>query len=259
MRPLSLLAAVWAALILAGCTCSSDSSEHDAAQRWVPSAGRPSPVDTPALTPDQLVAAAYWFNPRIGERGIGGTWKFEELYEKSPERARAIAAQRTAWARLEQWLDMVADLVDALPGYWVNQKTNPSSTTYTVEIVKYIGDRAPSPEHERGRGLLVEVSILVPYYFIHERDYEYTDGRFSYGPIRYRVTAAMKPALAALERAMAAHYGYRRLNPEVARTPVPGIYINGYYEARSPTLRDALFAPHNDSMLADEIDPRLAP
>ena len=91
---------------------------------------------------------------------------------------------------------------------------------------------------------VLHLSYLAPYYFYYELHSRRIDGLIQRDPLLYEVTSVFERLLASFEREIAARYGYWRLDPEIAATPVPGIYINGYHDLdEPPTLLDALFTP----------------
>jgi hypothetical protein len=233
-RLLAILA--WSALV--SCTCTEATDQSRTAGYWRPLIGRRITEHDRPLSRDTLVRIAYLFNPRLGPE----VYEFSESELKSkfvdtPQIKALWAAQRASWAHWDEWYAMVDTLRAAMPpGYEVSSVTNPGSSAFSLDIA---APRLPGLPMERI--LAIEVSILVPYYFYYVQHANIVDGLIEREPIRYQVTAELAPLLALAEREIARRYSYWRLDPEVALTPLPGMFVSGHNSDDPPTLLDALF------------------
>ncbi len=219
---------------------------------WIPLRGLPLPGHgkTPAvndspirqLTAAEMVAIAYKFHPVFDPDEVL-IEDFDRVFWNSPEHLALARVQREGYARLAEWQTLCAAVRRSLPPvYTVADRTYPRyDPTYVIVI-----DAPIEPGSIEERFLVVHVSYLVPYYFYYELHSRRIDGLIDRDPLLHEVTPVFTDALAAIEREIAARYGYWRMSPEVAGIYVPGVQINGYHdwEEHPPTLQDALFTPH---------------
>ncbi|MEM9489694.1 MAG: hypothetical protein AAGC55_11145 [Myxococcota bacterium] len=170
----------------------------------------------------------------LGEHTRG---EFHQQLLQSPELAAFKDTQIRAWRRIERWESVVRAVTAAAPpGFKVRDGTFPPDLAYGLHLTA-----PPAPDGPTERHLLVHVSYAVPYYFYYEQHARRIDGLIEREPIRYRVSPVFEPVLPVVERAIVAHYGYARMNPELASTQLPDRYVAGASEGRVATLFDALF------------------
>ena len=222
---------------------------------WVPISGEPLPGygNRPhgdrsgyrQLTLDELKSVAQAFHPRItlAEMDEMPMPEFEKRFYTSKENIALNEAQRTSYAKLDNWQALCASVRRSLPpAYEVADRTYPRYyPTYMIVI-----DAPVEPGSIDDRFLVVHMSYLVPYYFYYELHSRRIDGKIRRDPLRYEVTPVFADALASIEREIAERYGYWRMSAETALVKMPEIYVNGHYDfldGDPPTLQDALFTP----------------
>ena len=166
------------------------------------------------------------------------------------------AAQRAGYAQIDTWQELVEDVHDTLGGrhggFFVMDDTHPErDPSYGIFIDVVDRSRTSNDmdandidSNDIDSSLVVQVSYLVPYHTCYQRQRRVlADGTVEHHPSRDKVTPALETALRIVERELAERYGYWRLDPELAATPVPGIYIDGHVGSDPPTLAEALFGP----------------
>lgn len=245
---------------------SSQKSGQEGPGYAIPLAGRPLPGYSPArgsdktaaktaaraklrrLSRDELLEVAQAFYPRLDPAAYPPC-ELEDRLERSPKYLRLQAVMRTARsARGAQWADVAQAVHEALGrgrrGFFVWDDTHPYRDPRYGVFVAIIG---PNPEGKPRKSLFLFASQLVPYYYYYEE--HKTDTNFSTHSVvektlpLYQISPEFEPVVALLESLMARHYGYFRLDAELAEMPVPGIFVPEHLGDGPPTLRDALFGP----------------
>jgi hypothetical protein len=166
--------------------------------------------------------------------------------EETPETARRDALRRQVWReRGKQWLAMVEDLKQDLPGFSIRDVTAPSD--YCLRCAAY-------PPAEQKKPPLVQVvvgclSMIAPVYTVYALHYEYRPRKRPPMSNHQLFLDELPPELRGPADAIARRMetlGVSRLPPDVAATPVP-LCVN---VTRPPhaTLFDALFSDQPDSV-----------
>ena len=252
LRHLAVLAAL-TVFSLYGCR---DKAKHEPMSKtvpaWIPLAGNPLPghgesrhVRDPSvrkLTPDELVTIAARYHPRMGDPETYSIEEWDKAFWNSPEQVALSKVQYEGYARLPAWKSLCDAVTRSIPSvFTVAERTYPRYYPTYMMVVDAPVEQGSITE----RFLVVHLSYLVPYYFYYELHSRRVDGLIQRDPLRYEVTAVFEEVLAAIEREIAARYGYWRMPPDIARIAVPGIEVNGYHgwETGPPSLQDALFTP----------------
>jgi hypothetical protein len=191
------------------------------------------------LSVEELIARASHYWP--------ADFEWHERGEIPPETHRLWALYKEEWPRRgAQWLALVEDLQQKLPGYSIYNSTVPVDPSFRFTI---------RPPKERLKPRLDQMvvgclSLIAPVYSVYGLQHEYRR--------RKRVMSAndrlfldelpqelREPADVAARR-IEAHFGVERLTPEVAATPVP-LYVDITFPPHA-TLFHALISEQADSV-----------
>ena len=216
---------------LAGCDCNPSDIKLGASV-W------PSASDEPPSV-GELLDVAYKYYPRWNP-GKEPLNNYLVAYHHTPE----VVALRTQVARVlgndDKWQALIDDVRKAFPEYQVSDESAPTMDKPSFQLViDYAPKAAKSGEAGEGeKQIIFRLSHLAPVYDYHEAD------RASQGsaPIamHFSPTDTAKPVAKVVESKIARHFGYHRLPPSDANTPVLDIGV-GSLRPGEVTLADALF------------------
>lgn len=202
------------------------------------------------LTAGELLEITYHVHPRI-DRAFEGSPvdmqralpEIERRFRASKEHARMRQVQKAGHARVDSWQQLVLTVTKTLggrrAGFLIMDGTHPQlDPTFAIDI--HLLNRTDAGETET---IAVHVSYLVPYYACSEiYDRGPSNGR-ECNLVRRPAGPDSQAILSIVEHEIARRYGYYRLAPGIAATPVPGAYSDGHAGEGPLTLMDALFAP----------------
>lgn len=193
------------------------------------------------LTVQELIARASHYWPADFEWHARG--------ERPPEIDRLFGLYKQEWPRRgAQWLALVADLRQELPGYSIYNSTVPSDPSFRCTL------RPPKEQRQPRLEQMVVgcLSLIAPVYAVYglEYEYEYKRGkRLQSSNNRLfldELPQELREPADIVARRMEAHFRVERLTPDVAATPVP-LYVDLTFPPHA-TLFHALLSSHPDSV-----------
>lgn len=207
------------------------------------------------------IVRRYYYSPwRLDQVNEPGG--YERLLE-TPEFKAWRAAREDAWSRRREWSALLKDVQHELPGFYVRNEANPSTSCYEVAV--WIEDPEnpfdpvdpkPPKDGKIFAKVVVRVSYFAPVYELYETSEQAVyrpggrvdeQGRQWPSYINFRRTHTIRPALRpaadALARAIEAHYGYQLVDPDVLNIQLvnTALWEDGVNRG---TLREALFSDY---------------
>lgn len=173
---------------------------------------------------------------------------FERLAAGSPRYKAWRARRDEGWLSLGEFGKVIDALKPELPGYKLRHVTAPVMSCYEAQV--WPVDKPELADGVEYTSLVVRVSFLAPVYEMYESRWnvivpKLKSSRHSYTATRrtHDISPAFQPAAEAFARAIEAHYGYRRVSPQVLDIQLlnRAMWEDGYYRG---TMREALFSSY---------------
>jgi hypothetical protein len=167
--------------------------------------------------------------------------------ERPPEIDRLFDLYKQEWPkRGAQWLALVEDLRQQLPGYSIYNSTVPSDPSFRFTL------RPPKDQlRPRLEQMVVGcLSLIAPVYSVYGLEHEYRSRKWLGISDDRLFLDELPPELrepaSVVARRVEARFGVERLTPDVAATPVP-LYVDLKFPPHA-TLFHALMSSHPDSV-----------
>ena len=180
----------------------------------------------------ELVQLAYRYHP-LFDPTREKLHEFRDRAPLSPELQELYDMVAKQLTDNHQWHALLADVQAQYPDYWLADGRPPVVDIPSYQLV--LAYQPPGSIHSRY--LSFRLSMLAPVFDFYETERASDHRIIARHPQPTPESAAVAEAIAA---AIARHFGYNWLSPEVGATPLPGLWVDGH-DPGDATLTDALF------------------